>query len=62
VDDVAFLDALLDDLAGAYRVDPRRVFATGMSNGAMMAYRLASELSERIAAVAPVAGTMATEG
>lgn len=61
VDDVAFLDALLDDLAGAYTVDPRRVFATGLSNGAMMAYRLASELSGRIAAIAPVAGTMATE-
>jgi polyhydroxybutyrate depolymerase len=61
-DDVGFLDALLDDLAGAYAVDPRRVFATGMSNGAMMAYRLASELSDRIAAIAPVAGTMATEG
>ena len=62
VDDVAFIDAVLDDLAGAYRLDTRRVFATGMSNGAMMAYRLASELSGRIAAIAPVAGTMATEG
>jgi polyhydroxybutyrate depolymerase len=61
VDDVAFVDALLDDLAGAYDVDPRRVFATGVSNGAMMAYRLASELSGRVAAIAPVAGTMATE-
>lgn len=61
VDDVAFIRALLDDLAGVYRVDPDRVFATGLSNGAMMAYRLASELSDRIAAVACVAGTMATE-
>lgn len=59
VDDVAFVRAVLDDLATVYRVDPRRVFATGMSNGAMMAYRLAAELSDRIAAVAPVAGTMA---
>jgi polyhydroxybutyrate depolymerase len=62
VDDVAFIDALLDDLAGAYSVDPKRDFAAGMSNGAMMAYRLASELSGRIPAVATVAGTMATEG
>lgn len=62
VDDVAFIDALLDDLAAAYNVDPRRVHAAGMSNGAMMAYRLASELSGRIAAVAAVAGTMATDG
>jgi polyhydroxybutyrate depolymerase len=61
VDDVAFTGALLDDLMRAYPVDPRRVYATGMSNGAVMAYRLASELSERIAAIAPVAGAVGTE-
>lgn len=61
VDDVAFVRALLDDLATAYSIDPRRIFAAGLSNGAMMAYRLASELSDRIAAVACVAGTMARE-
>jgi len=61
VDDVGFIDALLDDLSGAYPVDARRVYVTGMSNGAMMAYRLAAELSDRIAAVAPVAGSLATE-
>ena len=60
VDDVAFLRAVLDDLAQAYPIDTRRVFAAGMSNGAVMAYRLASELSDRIAAVAPVAGPMGT--
>lgn len=59
VDDVAFVRAVLDDLATVYRIDSRRVFATGISNGAMMAYRLAAEISDRIAAVAPVAGTMA---
>jgi polyhydroxybutyrate depolymerase len=58
VDDVGFIRAVLDDLAATYRIDPERVFATGMSNGAMMAYRLASELSDRVAAVAPVAGTV----
>ena len=61
VDDVAFIAALLDDLGRAYPVDARRVYATGMSNGAMMAYRLAAELSGRIAAVAPVSGTVTTE-
>jgi polyhydroxybutyrate depolymerase len=61
VDDVAFIDALLDDLMGAYPVDVQRVYATGMSNGAIMVYRLASELSERIAAIAPVAGSVGTE-
>lgn len=60
-DDVAFVRALLDDLAGVVAVDANRVYATGMSNGGMMCYRLAAELSDRIAAIAPVAGTMAVE-
>ena len=60
VDDVAFIDAVLDDLANVVNVDTKRVYATGISNGAIMAYRLASELSERIAAIAPVAGPMGT--
>jgi polyhydroxybutyrate depolymerase len=58
-DDVAFVNCLLDDLNRLTPIDRKRVFATGMSNGAMMAYRVAAELSERIAAIAPVAGTMA---
>ena len=61
IDDVAFTRAILDDLAKVANVDPRRVFATGMSNGAMMSYRLASELSDRIAAIAPVSGPMGTK-
>jgi polyhydroxybutyrate depolymerase len=60
-DDVGYVVKLLDDLATVVNVDPKRVFATGMSNGAMMCYRLAAELSDRIAAIAPVAGTMAIE-
>jgi polyhydroxybutyrate depolymerase len=56
-DDVKFVATLLDDLAGVANVDPRRVFATGMSNGGMMCYRLAAELSDRIAAIAAVSGT-----
>ena len=61
VDDVAFISALLNDLMRAYPVDAQRVYATGMSNGAIMAYRLALELSDRIAAIAPVAGSVGTE-
>jgi polyhydroxybutyrate depolymerase len=61
VDDVAFTRALLDDLATVAKVDAKRVYATGMSNGAILAYRLASELSDRIAAVAPVSGPMGTD-
>lgn len=60
-DDVGYVRNLLDDLAIVVHVDPRRVFAAGMSNGAMMCYRLAAELSDRIAAIAPVAGTMAID-
>lgn len=58
-DDVAFTSAMLDDLGTVVTVDPKRVYATGMSNGGMMCHRLAAELSDRIAAVAPVAGTLA---
>jgi len=58
VDDVGFTRALLDDLATRVPVDATRVYATGMSNGAMMSYRLALEASDRIAAIAPVGGGM----
>ncbi|QEH31906.1 Esterase PHB depolymerase [Aquisphaera giovannonii] len=60
-DDVGYTAALLDDLATRANVDPRRVYAAGMSNGAMMCYRLAAELSGRIAAIATVSGTMAID-
>lgn len=61
IDDVEFVRKVLDDLAKAAQIDADRVYATGMSNGGMMAYRLASELSDRIAAVAPVSGPMGTD-
>ncbi len=61
IDDVAFIRTLLDDLPGIVRVDPKRIFVTGISNGAVMAYRLASELADRFAAIAPVAGPMGFE-
>ncbi|MEU5691758.1 PHB depolymerase family esterase [Actinosynnema sp. NPDC020468] len=58
VDDVAFLSTVLDEVLAGYPVDPTRVFVTGMSNGAMMAYRLGCERSDRIAAIAPVSGAL----
>jgi len=58
VDDVGFAIALLDDLARRAVLDPERIYATGLSNGSMMAYRLAAEAAHRIAAVAGVAGAM----
>lgn len=61
IDDVDFTRRVLDDLERVANVDRRRIFATGMSNGAMMAYRLASEMSDRIAAIAPVSGPMGTK-
>jgi polyhydroxybutyrate depolymerase len=61
VDDVAFVRALLEDLGKVVKLDPKRVYATGMSNGAILVYRLASELADRIAAIAPVAGPMGQE-
>jgi polyhydroxybutyrate depolymerase len=58
VDDVGFLAALVRRLAAEQRADPGRVYATGISNGAMMCYRLACESSGLVAAIAPVAGAM----
>ena len=60
-DDVAFIGNLLDDLGTVVKIDEKRVYACGMSNGGMMCYRLAAELSDRIAAIAPVAGTIAID-
>jgi polyhydroxybutyrate depolymerase len=58
VDDVGFLAAVLDRVAADLPVDPERVYLAGFSNGAMLAYRAACELGERIAGIAAVAGTM----
>ena len=58
IDDVGFLAALTDKLVLDYNADPKRVYATGISNGAIMSYRLACELSDRIAAIAPVDGNI----
>ncbi len=61
IDDVAFMRALIRHMVGKYNVDPDRVFVTGMSNGAMMAYRLAAEAPDQISAVAAVSGTLDIE-
>ena len=61
-DDVAWFTALLDELAATLCIDTERIYVAGFSNGAMMASVLACELSERIAAIAPVAGLRDPEG
>jgi polyhydroxybutyrate depolymerase len=58
VDDVGFIDALLDELTADLAVDPTRIYVTGASSGANLAHRLACELADRLAAVAPVAGVI----
>ena len=58
VDDVGFIAALLDELHRTLPVDASRIYVTGMSNGAMMSHRIARELAPRIAAIAPVVGTV----
>ena len=60
-DDVGFVQLLLDSLRRELPVDSRRMFATGISNGAGMALRLACDLPGTFAAIAPVAGALPAE-
>jgi polyhydroxybutyrate depolymerase len=57
-DDVGFVRVLVDTLRRELGVDPRRIYATGISNGAMFSYRLACDLPGVLAAIAPVAGAL----
>lgn len=58
IDDVGFISELIDYLIKNLNIDSKRVYITGMSNGAMMTLRLGCELSDKIVAIAPVAGNM----
>lgn len=58
-DDVGFLAALIEELAGAFAIDRERVYLTGASNGGFLAYRVACERPELFAAMAPVMSIMA---
>jgi polyhydroxybutyrate depolymerase len=57
-DDVAFVRAVIEDIERSHDVDPRRIYATGISNGGFFSNKLACDLSDKIAAVASVAATM----
>lgn len=61
VNDVKFINTLIDELSARFQVNRKRVYIAGMSNGAMMAYRLAVELPQKIAAIASVSGSMVVE-
>ncbi|MBX9671628.1 MAG: hypothetical protein K2X93_28825 [Candidatus Obscuribacterales bacterium] len=57
-DDVAFLRQIIDNAEKDFVVDPKRIFMAGLSNGGMMTFRAAPELSDKIAAIAVVSGAM----
>lgn len=57
-DDVLFISSLIDALSVDLNIDKNMVYVTGISSGGMMTHRLACELSDRIAAIAPVASSM----
>ena len=61
VDDLGFLRALPQELARRFPVDATRVYATGISNGGLMSYRLACDAADLYAAVAPVAANLSVE-
>lgn len=58
VDDVGFVKAMVARLESDWCVDPKRVYSTGYSNGGFFSYRLACEMADTFAAIAPVAGEM----
>ena len=55
VDDIGFVNKILDELESNFNVDEKRVYVTGLSNGGFLIHYLACELSDRIAAIAPIA-------
>ena len=61
VDDVGFVEALLEALMATYQLDEQRIYSTGMSNGGYMSFLLACQLSDKIAAIASVTGAMTLE-
>jgi polyhydroxybutyrate depolymerase len=61
VDDIGFVRAMIADVEAHVCIDPARIYATGMSNGGMISHRLGCEAADRIAAIAPVAGTLVFE-
>jgi len=59
-DDVGFIRKTIDDIKTRVNIDSHRIYANGMSNGGMMSYRLACEMTDTFAAIASVAGTDGT--
>ncbi len=61
VDDLGFVRAVIEEISASLAIDPRRIYATGFSNGAILTYRLGCEMADQIAAIAPVSATQALE-
>ena len=57
-EDIDFFSALINEISNNYNVDSDRIYACGYSNGGMMSYALACALSDRIAAIGSISGTM----
>jgi len=57
VDDVGFVRKIIGNVTGQIHIDRNRIYATGMSNGGMLTYRLACEMADTFKAIAAVAGT-----
>jgi polyhydroxybutyrate depolymerase len=61
IDDVGFLSLLISDISVKWKVDPSRIYATGISNGGLMTYRLACELTDKIAGIASVSASLSVD-
>lgn len=58
VDDLGFMEVLIEELSANYKIDSERIYACGYSNGAFFSYALACYMSDKIAAIGSVSGTM----
>ena len=58
IDEAAFVRKIISDLQSESTIDPKRIYVTGFSNGAFLAYRLGCDMSDVLAAIAPVAGVL----
>jgi len=58
IDDIGFVNSLLDRLEAGLKIDGRRVYATGISNGGILCHFLAAHLSSRFAAIAPIVASV----
>ena len=60
IDDIAFVRAMLKQIESQYSIDPKRIYATGVSLGGILSYKLACRMADTFAAVAPVSASMTT--